>query len=277
MSVEALLNEVPEPTDEDINQKSLTSAGVAPINGSREAIKTAARYRIESKTEQAVNSIKRIVMKRRTFLIAGGVVGGGLLVGVGGFNYYANKRIKEFSGIGMGEGDSLNAFVRIRTDNTIVLAIPRTEMGQGIYTALSQLIAEELEADFSKVEVVFPQAEGPYTNFFMAGMKPADFEDGLTMMQKVFAIIPNIITGGSTSVSDAYNYYRRMGAMAREMLIAAAAREWQVSPKDCYAEKSMVINKKKRSNKNRSASWQALLQRKRHRNFRPLKTNLILN
>ncbi len=188
-------------------------------------------------------------MKRRTFLIAGGVVGGGLLVGIGGFNYYVNKRLKEFSGIGMGEGDSLNAFVRIRPDNTIVLAISRTEMGQGVYTSLSQLIAEELEADFSKVEVVYPQGESPYTNFFIAGMQPADFEGGLTMMQKIFAIIPNILTGGSTSVRDAYDYYRRMGATAREMLIAAAAKEWKVNPEDCYAEKSVVINKKTKEQK----------------------------
>src|SRR6266576_7054138 len=153
-------------------------------------------------------------MKRRTFLIAGGVVGGGLLVGIGGFNYFVNKRINEFSGIGMGEGESLNAFVRIHPDNTIALAVPRTEMGQGVYTALPQLIAEELEADFSKVQVVFPQAESPFANFFIAEMKPADFKNGLTMMQKIFALIPNIITGGSTSVRDAYDYYRRMGAMA---------------------------------------------------------------
>ena len=183
-------------------------------------------------------------MKRRTFLVAGGIVGGGLLVGIGGFNYYVNKRLKQFSGIGMGEGDSLNAYVRIRPDNTIVLAVPRTEMGQGVYTALSQLIAEELEADFSKIEVVYPQAESPYTNFFIAEMKGADFENGLSMMQKIFALIPNIITGGSTSVRDAYDYYRTMGAMAREMLISAAAKQWQVSPADCYAEKGMVINKK---------------------------------
>lgn len=183
-------------------------------------------------------------MKRRGFLIAGGVVGGGLLVGIGGFNYYVNKRIKEFSGIGMGEGESLNAFIRIRQDNTIVLAIPRTEMGQGVYTSLSQLILEELEADFSKVEVVHPQAESPYTNFFIAGMKAADFENGLTVMQKIFAVIPNILTGGSTSVRDAYEYYRRMGAMAREMLVAAAARQWKVSPSDCYAGKGSVFNKK---------------------------------
>lgn len=176
-------------------------------------------------------------------MIAGGVVGGGLLVGIGGFNYYVNKRIREYSGTGMGEGESLNAFIRIRPDNSVVLAIPRTEMGQGVYTSLSQLIIEELEADLSKVEVVFPQAESPYTNFFIAGMTPADFEKGLTMMQKIFAVIPNIITGGSTSVRDAYDYYRRMGAIAREMLIAAAAREWKVSPSDCYAEKGSVINR----------------------------------
>jgi isoquinoline 1-oxidoreductase beta subunit len=188
-------------------------------------------------------------MKRRTFLIAGGVVGGGLLVGIGGFNYYVNKRIHEFTGVGMGDGDSLNAYVRIRPDNTIVLAIPRTEMGQGVYTSLSQLILEELEADFSKTEVVFPQAESPYANFFIAEMKPADFEGGLTLMQKIFALIPNIITGGSTSVRDAYDYYRRMGAMAREMLIAAAAKEWQVSPEDCYAENGSVINKKTKEQK----------------------------
>lgn len=183
-------------------------------------------------------------MKRRTFLIAGGVVGGGLLVGIGGFNYYANKRIHEFSGIGMGDGESLNAFVRIRPDNTVALAIPRTEMGQGVYTSLSQLILEELEADISKVEVVYPQSEGPYANFFIAQMKPADFEGGLTVMQKIFAIIPNILTGGSTSVRDAYDYYRRMGAIARGMLISAAAKEWKVSREDCYAEKGEVINKK---------------------------------
>ena len=183
-------------------------------------------------------------MKRRTFLIAGGVIGGGLVVGVGGFNYYVNKRLKEFSGLGMGDGESLNAYVRIRPDNTVALAIPRTDMGQGVYTALPQLIAEELEVDFSKIEVVFPQAESPYTNFFMAGMEPVDFQNGLTLMQKVFSLIPNIITGGSTSVRDAFGYYQQMGATAREMLISAAAKEWQVSTTDCYAEKGFVINKK---------------------------------
>ena len=57
-------------------------------------------------------------MKRRTFIITGGVIGGGLLVGWGGFNYYVNKRLKEFSAVGMGEGDSLNAYVRIDRKST---------------------------------------------------------------------------------------------------------------------------------------------------------------
>ena len=71
-------------------------------------------------------------MKRRTFLITGGVAGGGLLVGVGGLSYI-NSKIKEYSGIGMGEGHSLNAFIRIAPDNTITLAVAKIEMGQGFF------------------------------------------------------------------------------------------------------------------------------------------------
>ena len=181
-------------------------------------------------------------MKRRAFMITGGVVGGGLLVGVGGLTY-VNKKIKQYSGIGMGEGHSLNAFVRIAPDNTVTLAVAKNEMGQGVYTSIPQLIAEELEIDLSKVNVVHPQPEGPYANLFVAANKPRDLEAGLTMMQKVFALVPNIITGGSTSIRDEFDYQRVMGAMAREMLISAAAREWGVKPQDCYAENGSVFNK----------------------------------
>ncbi len=113
-------------------------------------------------------------MKRRTFLITGGIVGGGLVVGIGGGLAYVNKKIKEYSGVGMGDGTSLNAWVHIHPDNTVTLAVARTEMGQGVYTALPMLIAEELEIELSQVKVVHPQAEGPYANLFMAGMTPAD-------------------------------------------------------------------------------------------------------
>lgn len=181
-------------------------------------------------------------MKRRAFLVTGGVIGGGLLVGVGGLSYVNNK-IKEYSGIGMGDGHSLNAFIRIAPDNTVTLAVSKIEMGQGAYTSIPQLIAEELEIDLSKVKVVHPQAEGPYANLFMAENSPRNISEGLTMMQKVFALVPNIVTGGSTTIRDEYDYQRMIGAMAREMLISAAAKEWNVSPEDCFASKGAVFKK----------------------------------
>ena len=181
-------------------------------------------------------------MKRRGFIITGGIIGGGLLVGIGGLTYL-NKNIAKYSGYGMGEGHSLNAFVRIGADNTITLAVSRTEMGQGVYTSLPMLIAEELEVEMSQIKVVHPQPEGPYANLFMANETPRAIDGKLTMMQKIFAFIPNIITGGSTSIRDGYDHQRVVGAMAREMLLAAAAKRWDTQVTNCYAEKGFVINK----------------------------------
>lgn len=184
-------------------------------------------------------------MKRRGFIITGSVIGGGLLVGVGGL-VHVNRKIARYSGYGMGEGTSLNAFIRIAPDNTITLAISKTEMGQGVYTALPQLIAEELEADMSQLKVVHPQNEGPYANLIMAEQKPRDPYGKLTMMQKVFSYIPNVLTGGSSSVMDEYDHLRVVGATAREMLIAAAAKKWSVDPAYCQAKKGSIHNTKSR-------------------------------
>jgi isoquinoline 1-oxidoreductase beta subunit len=180
-------------------------------------------------------------MKRRGFIITGGILGGGLLVGVGGITY-VNKKIANYSGLGLGEGTSLNAFVRITPDNKITLAISKTEMGQGVYTALPQLIAEELEISMSDVQVVHPQPEGPYANLFMAHESPRDLYGKLTTMQKIFSLVPNIVTGGSTSVRDEYDHLRVVGAMAREMLVQAAANQWGVSKSDCLAKDGVVLN-----------------------------------
>ncbi|MDA0195968.1 MAG: molybdopterin-dependent oxidoreductase [Bacteroidetes bacterium] len=181
-------------------------------------------------------------MKRRAFLITGGVVGGGLMVGVGGLSYVNNK-IEQFSGTGMGEGHSLNAFVRISPDNIITVAVSKTEMGQGVYTSIPMLIAEELEVDLSQVKVVHPQCEGPYANLFFANMTPRDFENGLTTMEKVFSFLPNVMTGGSSSIIDSYDHMRIVGATAREMLIAAAAKDWDAKTEDCYADNGHIHNK----------------------------------
>jgi len=178
---------------------------------------------------------------RRGFIGVGGLAGVGLLVGIGG-NAWLNKRVKKYSGAGMGEGDSMNAWIRIAPDNTITVAVPRAEMGQGVYTSIPQMIAEELEVEMSNIKVIHPQPESPYSNTFMLTQKEPNAFKGYSMMEKIYAALPLIATGGSTSIPDGYNNMRYAGATAREMLKTAAADKWGVDIKDCKAESGHIIN-----------------------------------
>ncbi len=178
---------------------------------------------------------------RRGFLGIGGLLGLGLVVGVGGLAY-VGRSIKKYSGKGMGEGASLNAWIRIAPDNKITLAVARSEMGQGVYTALAQLIAEELEVNFEDVQVIHPQAESPYANTFLSTQKRENAFTGFGPMGKILSFMPVIATGGSTTVIDAWEGMRYAGATAREMLIQAAAKTWDVDASTCKAELGFVIN-----------------------------------
>jgi len=178
---------------------------------------------------------------RRGFIGVGGLAGVGLLVAVGG-NVYLNKKVRKYSGIGMGEGESLNAWIRIAPDNTVTVAVPRAEMGQGVYTSLPQMIAEELEVDMSTIKVVHPQPESPYANTFVLTQKEPNAFKGYSIMEKIVASLPLIVTGGSTSIPDGYNNMRFAGATAREMLKSAAAEKWGIETNDCRAESGHIIN-----------------------------------
>lgn len=180
---------------------------------------------------------------RRAFIGFGGLVGVGLVAGVGGF-MYMKQAVRKYSGLGMGSGNSLNAWIRIAPDNTITLAVPRAEMGQGVYTALPQLIAEELEIDMSKIKVMHPQPESPYANNFMLTQDAPNIFKSYTAKETVYSFLPIVATGGSTAVPDAWNNMRYAGATAREMLIQAAAKKWNIGASDCYAENGQIVNKK---------------------------------
>jgi len=116
-----------------------------------------------------------------------------------------------------------NAFIRIDSAGKTTLVMPQVEMGQGIYTAIAMVLAEELDADFSSVVLEHaPANEKLYAN-------PA------------FGIQA---TGGSTSLRVFWKPLREAGASARAMLVHAAAREWQVDPASCTASNGEVIDKK---------------------------------
>lgn len=117
-----------------------------------------------------------------------------------------------------------NAWVRVSTDNSVTLVVDRSEMGQGVYTALPMLLAEELDVPWSMVRIEPAPASAEYNN----------------------AMFPIQGTGGSTSVAAAWTPLREAGARARAMLIAAAAQQWGVDPSECTTEEGRVVNGRRR-------------------------------
>ncbi len=108
-----------------------------------------------------------------------------------------------------------NAFIRIDSDGEIVLTMPYVEMGQGDYTAIPMLIAEELEVDLNQVRLEHaPPDEKLYGNPLIGGVQA---------------------TGASTAIPAAWEPMRRAGATARTMLVSAAAKRWNVDPGSCRA------------------------------------------
>ncbi len=113
-----------------------------------------------------------------------------------------------------------NAFLRIGSDESITVLLAHSEMGQGIWTTLPILIAEELECDWSKIRVEHAPAAPAYAHTAF-GMQ---------------------MTGGSTSTWSEFDRYRQVGALAREMLIQAAAKQWGVDPHSCRTANGFVTH-----------------------------------
>ena len=181
---------------------------------------------------------------RRAFIATGGLAGAAVIIGIGG-NMYVSKAIKKYSGEGMGEGPDLNAWVRISPDNRITMAVPRAEMGQGVYTSIPQILAEELEVDLNQIEIIHPQPESPYANTYVMPQvtEPRKAYASYSFFEKLASFLPVVATGGSTSIVDLYDHLRGIGAITREKLKAAAAKQWGISVADCYAESAHIINK----------------------------------
>jgi isoquinoline 1-oxidoreductase beta subunit len=170
---------------------------------------------------------------RRSFLVRGVTIcaaaaGGGLLLGVTlpaaaqGRTGTAASQIGGDANIAQRSGVfEPNAFIQIDRAGAVTLVMPKVEMGQGIYTAISMLIAEELEVPLDSVVVRHaPPDANLYTDPLLGGQ----------------------VTGGSTSIRYAWEPMRKAGATARVMLVAAAAQKWRVDPASCCAERGEVIH-----------------------------------
>jgi len=191
-----------------------------------------------------------VKLTRRGFLIGGAVLGGtaagALALGVG---YLSTIDTEGLDGTLRSDGSvGLTAWVTIQPDGKIIFSIPRNEMGQGVFTSMPMLIAEELEIDLNdeNVSVEHPTELLPvYANFALPLRKhPENFSGpGDWLGKKFFGLMPLIVTGGSSSIVDAYTPLRRAGAVARGMLVSAAAKKWGVSKRDCFAENAHVIHR----------------------------------
>ena len=187
-------------------------------------------------------------MKRRAFLLTGAGIAGTLVVGWG-VTPPKQKLLAESSSMPLGRGDvQLNGWLTLSPEGTVTVAVPRSEMGQGIYTALPMLLAEELGCDWSSIVAVQAPLDRIYGNSeIMIGGPPLHpdargmVREGVEwIVRKVGRELGLMVTGGSSSVKDAWGPMRLAGASAREMLVAAAAARFRVDPAQCRVERGWV-------------------------------------
>lgn len=156
-------------------------------------------------------------------------------------------------------GPFLNAWLRIAPDETVTVIVDRAEMGQGIYTALPMLLAEDLGCEWSRVRVVAAPADPVYRNVFLVkemlsgGQQMGNTADWL--VGKIARLLGQQVTGGSSSVRGAYKPLRIAGATAKGMLIAAAAKRWGVPDATCQTPGGGVVT---HSESGRSLTYGAL-------------------
>lgn len=198
-------------------------------------------------------------MKRRTLLVAGTGAGAALLVGWGLLPQ--RSRLGTARTMPPTEGDvALNGWIKVAADGGIVIAMPRSEMGQGVHTALPMLAAEELDVPLARVRIEQAGADSLYGNVAMlvAGLPfhPLDTEAadkafkvraGEWMVGKIARELGINATGGSSSVADAWGVLRLAAATARASLLGAASLQWKLPVAELSVQDGVISHPSGRS------------------------------
>ena len=189
-------------------------------------------------------------MKRRTFLLAGTGVAGTLIVGWGVRPPRARLNA-DAAVLPLARGEvQLNGWLKISSEGIVTVAVPRAEMGQGIDTALPMLVAEELGCDWTQVRSEQAPIDKVYGNveMFVDGLPFHPDERGAArdtaqwLVRKVGRELGLVITGGSSSVKDAWGPMREAGAAARSMLLQAAAVRFKAPVSECKTVRGWVVH-----------------------------------
>jgi isoquinoline 1-oxidoreductase beta subunit len=184
---------------------------------------------------------------RRAFIGAGTIAGGGLVLGAGAMTFAPSRH----SLVDDTDPDivQLTTWIAVSPDNQVTVMVPHCEMGQGIHTALAMMAAEEMDADWSLVQITEAPALDDYANGYVARAVAGDsvprmFERGFDYgTYRLTRFVGLQVTGGSMSVRGTGQFGMTIaGAAARDMLIAAAAEKFGVRASECQAQKSRVVH-----------------------------------
>ena len=214
---------------------------------------------------------RRPGLSRRSWIVSAAAATGALVVGwsllpprsrMG----HATQPWTRASDSGPIMGIALNGWIRIAPDGSVVLAMPRSEMGQGVHTALAMLAAEELDVSLDKITLEQAGADTIYGNVTMfvatlpfhptetdiglsgaPDMRPVKVQVGEWMVSKVARELGLNVTGGSTSVADAWDVLRTAAATARAALLGAASLQWRLPSDDLFVRDGVISHPSGRS------------------------------
>lgn len=191
------------------------------------------------------SKLKLPEVSRRKLLVGAGV-GAGLVIG-----YFAWPRDRALNWTTRTGETLVNGWVKIDTSGRVIVAVPQAEMGQGVYTSLPQLLADELGADWRTVGVEPAPLHPVYANTFMSRTAAEGLPSmlqglGRWALVEIAQRLSLQLTGGSTSIMAYYDTMRLAGASARELLCKAAARRWDVDWTECDTANGFVEHKGKR-------------------------------
>jgi isoquinoline 1-oxidoreductase subunit beta len=185
---------------------------------------------------------------RRGMIISGIAVGGGLAVAYGLSRLDEDGDERKKFGASTPDQFVLHAYVKIAKDGTVTVAVPQAELGQGVTTAIPMLVAEELDADWSKVKYELAPLDKAYGSYVIAEaprvfMNPGAVTEALRWsLWHISPMVGLIFTGGSSSILGNYEYCRNVGAATRGMLIAAASKAMNVKASELTTKEGRVLH-----------------------------------